>query len=112
MLKEWISRPDLGGGIPFSGRDLNPKLKHVYDDSYADDIMILNNRAGESDLFTQMLAGPVFHRCEKVLRYIKVRQPVFSRLTSIPVCRKTLCAEKNSGYFDFEYLNSIHISIS
>jgi len=77
MLKDWISRPDLGGGIPFSGDDLSPLKKNVYDDTFVDDIMILNNRAGESDPFTRMLAGPVFHGCEKVLRYMKVCWPYF-----------------------------------
>jgi hypothetical protein len=75
MLKDWISRPDLGGGIPFSGEDLSPDGENVYNDTFANDLMILNNRAGESDPFTRMLAGPVFHRCEKALRWMKVSQP-------------------------------------
>jgi hypothetical protein len=73
MLKDWISRPDLGGGVPFSGDDLSPVVKNVYDDTFAGDTMILNNRAGESDPFTRLLAGPVFHGCEKALRCMKVR---------------------------------------
>ena len=76
MLKEWVSRPDLGGGIRFTGSDLSPTGKNVYDETFEDDIMILNDRAGERDPFTQMLAGPVFHTCEKVLRYMKVGHTV------------------------------------
>jgi hypothetical protein len=72
MLKGWISRPDLGGGIAFSGDDLSPAGKNVYDNIFADDIMILNNRDGESDPFTRILAGPVFHGCERLLRCMKV----------------------------------------
>jgi hypothetical protein len=72
MLKNWISRPDLGGGIPFSGDDLSPVGKNVYDDTFADDIMILKDRDGESDPFTRILAGPVFHGLEKLVRYMKV----------------------------------------
>jgi hypothetical protein len=72
MLKNWISRPDLGGGIPFSGDDLSPVGKNVYDNVFADDIMILKDRDGESDPFTRILAGPVFHGLEKLLRYMKV----------------------------------------
>ena len=35
------------------------------------------------------------------------------KLTSIPACQKTLCAEKNSGYFDFMHLKLYaHINIS
>jgi hypothetical protein len=62
MLKGWISRPDLGGGIAFSGDDLSPAGKNVYD----------NIRDGESDPFTRILAGPVFHGCERLLRCMKV----------------------------------------
>ena len=76
MLKNWISRPDLGGGIPFSGDDLSPVGKNVYDDTFADDIMILKNRDGESDTFTRILAGPVFHGLEKLLRCMKVCKPI------------------------------------
>jgi hypothetical protein len=76
MFKNWISRPDLGGGIPFSGDDLSPVGKNVYDDTFADDIMILKNRDGESDTFTRILAGPVFHGLEKLLRCMKVCKPI------------------------------------
>jgi hypothetical protein len=72
MLKKWISRGDLGGGIPFSGNDLNLVGGSVYDDTSGDDLVILNNRAGEDDTFTRFLAGPVFHKLERLLRYTKV----------------------------------------
>lgn len=72
MLKDWISCPDLGGGIPFSGDDLSPVAKNVYDNTFASDTMILNDRGGESDPLTRMLAGPVFHAVEKALRFMKV----------------------------------------
>lgn len=71
MLKDWISRPDLGG-IAFSGDDLCPVGKSVYDDMYSEDLTILNNRAGENDPFTRFLAGPVFHGFERIWRYFKV----------------------------------------
>jgi hypothetical protein len=76
MLKEYISRPDLGGGIPFSGNDLNPIGNGVYDNTSQDDLTILNNRAGENDHFTRLLAGPVFHGVERILRHIKVSNSV------------------------------------
>ena len=72
MLRNWISRPDLGGGIAFSGDDLNIGGGSVYDDKYADDLMALNSRVGENDSFTQLLAGPVFHNFERFWRYLKV----------------------------------------
>jgi hypothetical protein len=71
MLKDWISRPDLGG-IAFSGDDLCPVGKSVYDDIRSQDLMILNNRAGENDPFTRYLAGPVFHGFERIWRFFKV----------------------------------------
>ena len=76
MLKEYISRPDLGGGIPFSGNDLNPIGNGVYDNTSQDELTILNNRAGENDHFTRLLAGPVFHGVERILRHIKVSNSV------------------------------------
>ena len=74
MLKDWILRPDLGGGIAFSGDDLSPMRRSVYDDMYSRDLMILNNRAGENDPFTRFLAGPVFHGFERIWRFFKVGQ--------------------------------------
>jgi hypothetical protein len=72
MLREWISRPDLGGGIAFSGNDLNLAGGSVYDEKYSSDLMTLTNRIGENDLFTRFLAGPVFHKLERIWRYFKV----------------------------------------
>jgi hypothetical protein len=72
MLREWISRPDLGGGIAFSGNDLNLEEGSVYDDKYSNDLITLTNRSGEDDPFTRLLAGPVFHRLEKIWRHFKV----------------------------------------
>lgn len=74
MLKEWISREDLGGGIVFSGDDLSPLVKTVYDDAYLNDLMIINNRAGENDSFTKFLSGPVFYLFERLWRYTKVSE--------------------------------------
>lgn len=72
MLREWINRPDLGGGIAFSGNDLNLGGGSVYDDRYSDDLMNLTGCVGENDPFTRLLAGSVFHKFEKVWRYFKV----------------------------------------
>jgi len=72
MLREWISRPDLGGGIAFSGNDLNLGGGSVYDDEYRNDLIVLDCHVGENDPFTQLLAGPVFHKLEKFWRYLKV----------------------------------------
>ncbi|KAF8865145.1 hypothetical protein BDZ45DRAFT_721289 [Acephala macrosclerotiorum] len=65
MLKDWIIRPDLGGGIVFSGEDLSPFGKSVYDEIFSSDLMIMKSRSGENDLFTRFLAGPVFHGLER-----------------------------------------------
>jgi hypothetical protein len=46
---------------------------------------------------------------------IKVKKKIvlFTTLTSIPACRKTLCAEKNDRYFDLEHLKiCIYLNIS
>lgn len=75
MLRDWIARPDLGGGIPFSGKDLYLGGTRVYDDACENDLMLLKNWAGENDHFDKFLAGPVFHGCEKVLRFFKVSVP-------------------------------------
>jgi hypothetical protein len=72
MLREWISRPDLGGGIAFSGNDLNLGGGSVYDEKHLNDLMTLTNRIGENDPFTRFLAGPVFHKFERIWRHVKV----------------------------------------
>ncbi|KUJ15788.1 uncharacterized protein LY89DRAFT_719498 [Mollisia scopiformis] len=71
MLKEWILSPDLGGGILFSGEDLSPWGKSVYDETHNDDLMIVKSRTGENDTFTRFLAGPVFHLLERFWRRFK-----------------------------------------
>lgn len=73
MLREWIARPDLGG-IAFSGDDLDLNGKSVYDAAFLDDLTIIHNRSGENDPLTKLLAGPVFDRCERVLRLFRVSQ--------------------------------------
>ncbi|KAF4633846.1 hypothetical protein G7Y89_g4276 [Cudoniella acicularis] len=81
MLRDWILRPDLGGGIPFAGADFYPMETSAYQDSHLCDLMTLNNRTGEDDSFSRWLAGPVFHLFEgKVLRYFKVSQPTVQSL--------------------------------
>ena len=72
MLREWILRPDLGGGILFSGRDLSPLGRPVYHDAYSTDLMTLGHRTGENDPFTRLLSGSVFHGIERVWRVFKV----------------------------------------
>jgi len=89
MLKEWISRPDLGGGIAFSGDDLNPNEKSAYHEIYSDDLTTLSHRIGENDPFTRFLAGPVFHRFEKIWRYFNVSQLV----QYLPMCAVLLKLE-------------------
>ncbi|TVY57299.1 hypothetical protein LSUE1_G009182 [Lachnellula suecica] len=71
MLKEWISRPDLGGGLLFSGGDLNPPGRPVYQNEHSDDLMTLSRRAGENDPFTRLLSGPVFHGFDRLWRLFK-----------------------------------------
>ena len=78
LLKEWISRPDLGGGIVFSGDDLNMKGKTAYDEIYSLDLITLQHRVGENDPFTRFLLGPVFHRLERFWRYFRVGQTISS----------------------------------
>ncbi|KAH8685800.1 hypothetical protein BGZ60DRAFT_523079 [Tricladium varicosporioides] len=68
LLKDWILRPDLGGGISFSGKDLGPKTS-VYNE--VEDLLTLNPHTGENDLFTRFLTGPVFDRAERVLRVFR-----------------------------------------
>jgi hypothetical protein len=72
MLKEWILRPDLGGGILFSGLDLSPLGRSVYHNMYSTDLMTLGHRTGENDLFTRFLSGSVFHGLERFWRLFKV----------------------------------------
>ena len=48
-------------------------------------------------------------------QYIKLFSSfkLIERLTSIPTCRKTLCAKKNNRYFDFKHLKIYaHFNIS
>jgi hypothetical protein len=72
LLREWISRPDLGGGIAFSGDDLNGNGRTAYDEIYSHDLIALHHRVGENDPFTRFLSGPVFHMFERYCRYFKV----------------------------------------
>ncbi|KAE8454014.1 hypothetical protein EG329_007790 [Mollisiaceae sp. DMI_Dod_QoI] len=76
MLKDWIVRPDLSGGIVFSGEDLSPYSRRpAYDAVFSGDLMIMKSRGGENDLFTRFLAGPVFHWLERVWQYFKKPVP-------------------------------------
>jgi len=72
MLREWILRPDLGGGILFSGDDLSPLRRQVYHDMYSTDLMTLGHRTGENDPFTRLLSGSVFRGFERFWRIFKV----------------------------------------
>ncbi|CAG8949478.1 hypothetical protein HYFRA_00007708 [Hymenoscyphus fraxineus] len=71
MMLDWVRRPDLGGGLLFTGPDLCPLEKSVYRDGVSDDLMILRPRLGENDAFTRLLSGPLFHGIEKVIRCFK-----------------------------------------
>lgn len=71
MLEDWISQPDLGG-LFFSGPDLSPGRNSLFDKAHSHDLMTLSHRTGENDLFTRLLAGPIFHGLERVFRMLKV----------------------------------------
>jgi hypothetical protein len=92
MLRKWISRPDLGGGIAFSGKDLAPG-KSVYEERGVKDMIILSHRGFENDAFTRFLAGPVFSFFEKYFyRRWKVggiRSSIVANLVS-PACFRIL----------------------
>jgi hypothetical protein len=77
MLRDWIARRDLGGGLEFTGDDLGPVESSTYQDVFSGDLITTSHRLGEDDMFTRLLAGPVFHGLERVLRYFKVSVVVF-----------------------------------
>lgn len=79
MLKAWIARDDLGGGIPFSGADLHPAQELIFATTNNDDILTLSDRFEENDSFSRFLAGPVFHWSEKSWRKIKVRMTCYRK---------------------------------
>ncbi|KAH8685797.1 hypothetical protein BGZ60DRAFT_523076 [Tricladium varicosporioides] len=74
MLEDWISQPDLGG-LFFSGPDLSPGRNSLFDKAHSHDLMTLSHRTGENDLFTRLLAGPIFHGLERVFRMLKKPLP-------------------------------------
>jgi hypothetical protein len=76
MLRECMLRPDLIGGIAFLGKDLGLPEVPVYDKECMPDLITLTDRAGENDLFTRVMAGPVFHAGERLLRHFKVSNTV------------------------------------
>lgn len=73
-MLDWVQSPDLGGGLALSGSDLFPMEKSVYRDGVLEDLMTLSYRLGENDAFTRLLAGPIFHGVERLLRYFKVSE--------------------------------------
>jgi hypothetical protein len=74
LLREWIERPDLGGGCGFIGRDLGPLYPTAYDKMYKDDLLVIADRRGEDDAFTQFLTGPVFYAFDWARRLLKVSE--------------------------------------
>jgi hypothetical protein len=72
LLREWISRPDLGGGCGFIGRDLGPEYPTVYDTEFHEDLMVIVDRGGEDDGLTKLLTGPVFYTFDWIVRRFKV----------------------------------------
>jgi hypothetical protein len=78
LLREWIARPDLGGGCGFIGRDLGPLHPTVYDEEFQDDLMVLIDRRGEDDALTRLLTGPILHAFDWVVRRFKVSDAAFS----------------------------------
>ncbi|KAG9231967.1 hypothetical protein BJ875DRAFT_443610 [Amylocarpus encephaloides] len=75
LLRSWIQRPDLGGGLEVSGCDLHPMETSVYEPIHSDDLISLGYRLGENDFFTRLLLGPVFHKLERRLRRFKKPVP-------------------------------------
>jgi hypothetical protein len=72
LLREWIRRRDLGGGCGFVGRDLGPLHPKVYDERFENDLMMILDRRGEDDAFTQFLTGPVFRAFDRIVRRARV----------------------------------------
>jgi hypothetical protein len=72
LLREWIARPDLGGGCGFIGHDLGPESPTVYDAEFQEDLMVIVDRGGEDDGLTKLLTGPVFSVFDWIVRRFTV----------------------------------------
>lgn len=72
-LKEFIARPDLGGGCCFVGDDLDVcSSSNVYSEENEHDLVTLAKTPGEDDVFTRLLAGPVANVYFRLFHRLKV----------------------------------------
>ncbi|KAH6674281.1 hypothetical protein B0J14DRAFT_699978 [Halenospora varia] len=78
MLEELLIDPQLVGELVLSGADFGPGNNSVFHEANSTDLLTLDHRTGERDVFTRLLAGPLFHQFEKFLRIFK--RPILSDL--------------------------------
>jgi len=71
-LRDWISRPSLGGGCEFFGLDLGPRHRNVYDEELQDDLMIVLDREVGDDGLSRLLTDHMFYAFDWFLRRLKV----------------------------------------
>lgn len=71
-MRDWISRPSLGGGCEFFGLDLGPRHRNVYDEELQDDLMIVLDREVGDDGLSRLLTDHMFYAFDWFLRRLKV----------------------------------------